>query len=718
MSSGVIGSKGGVSSIMARVASENAERERLLASFEEADNEIVYLRRENQVTPFVPRKGVRNRKFMPAAMRQAYDKSVLRKKNAAQLLKGTVPTFRDPRYSSPVSPASTVYRPENDMDHIFNEAERPDTGVVYEWNGDVTVPEEWMSGLGRRQRDDDDVSGDDESHNLISQPPPSVQMDFTPSTNLSSDIEMAAPAPVAGPAAVDYHRIQRIADYRARQRYSRYIPRRNFRYLKKLRALYPDKDYGYARIKRGSGYSLATFGSDWNSATDAQKMARRESGFSGKGPYTLQGALGGALKGAIKGGISGFLGKGDYTAVASNGIVHGEGIATQNNKTEMLSGSDGSIRISKTEYVCDVVCSQSGSFQMLTFALNPGIASTFPWLSQIAANYDEYEFDQLLFSYTPNIAEIGSSTNGVVGTITMACCYDPDKAPFQSRQQMLDYNSGVGAMTTSPVVCGVECDRKSIVFSQLYIRTGVNLSGSNRTTDHGLFQVALNACPPSYVGNTLGELRVTYSVTLRCPKLVTALGLTIAQDVACTGTTVANNVGTMGPYFFGPSGGANFIGTYNSLGCTYTVPSAGGLVIGLPFNAVGSYRIRCTCQVLAAQPTYTLGWNAPVCAGNVTLQSDIPMENQTGRCVGWYATQISSCTVGQITMFEAHVFVSEYEGNAPTVTLSQVFGQAVNAYCQTVVWVEEANNLQVGNSLSNTALNFTRYGQANQLYPL
>jgi len=57
----------------------------------------------------------------------------------------------------------------------------------------------------------------------------------------------------------------------------------------------------------------------------------------------------------------------------------------------VVHSSSETIRFRHREYICDIV-SQGAGFGITTIAINPGMVPTFPFLSQIAANFQEYAF--------------------------------------------------------------------------------------------------------------------------------------------------------------------------------------------------------------------------------------------------------------------------------------------------------------------------------------
>jgi len=121
----------------------------------------------------------------------------------------------------------------------------------------------------------------------------------------------------------------------------------------------------------------------------------------------------------------GHYGKGDYKAIQAIGgdrkrrdIWSGRGRAYARHASPLAVGSsytqkfgkmteqkDG-ITFSKKELLAEVT-SQS-AFNLLTYVINPGLATTFPFLSQIAKLFQEYIFVKLKFYVAPRVATTSS----------------------------------------------------------------------------------------------------------------------------------------------------------------------------------------------------------------------------------------------------------------------------------------------------------------------
>jgi len=330
---------------------------------------------------------------------------------------------------------------------------------------------------------------------------------------------------------------------------------------------YPYNIYGRQIYKRGTPQGLAKWGSSYRTATALQKQHRVNDGIIGSGAYgygsfgtagrmlgsrvgrylgnklgrTGLGDLGAAGQslGALAGGMAGtalgmrITGRGAY---ATNSLFQGSmGVA-------QFAGSGdetGALHINHTEYVQDVL--GTSEFTNNAYPINPGDPALFPWLSQIACNYDEYEFSGLVFHYRSVTGDVVTSTSQL-GTVILVTNYNSGAAPFTSKQSMMDYDGASRVKISEDLISGVECDRSKLSMGgSLFVAlNGTVPPGQDlKTYYHGLFQIATNACSST---GQIGELWVSYKVTLRKPKAAVSIGAQIPTSVLniSTNSTVCN----------------------------------------------------------------------------------------------------------------------------------------------------------------------------------
>lgn len=218
-------------------------------------------------------------------------------------------------------------------------------------------------------------------------------------------------------------------------------------------------------------------------------------------------ASGGKAK-KILGGLGSLIsGRGDYQ-VTQNSIV---GVGTS-----VPQFSSGRIcKVAHREYLQDV--SSSVAFSLLAYHINPGMYRTFPWLSVLAVQFEEYRILGMVFQFKSTSANALSSTNTALGTIIMATQYNPLLPNFTSKMQMENYEYSTSCRPAEDMIHPIECARGTNPVSELYVRNGDIESNSDiRLYDVGTFQFATVG---SQAAAVVGELWVSYDVELIKPRM-------------------------------------------------------------------------------------------------------------------------------------------------------------------------------------------------------
>lgn len=354
----------------------------------------------------------------------------------------------------------------------------------------------------------------------------------------------------------------------------------------------------------------------------------KEAVVSGKGKYNILKASGGFTKklgGAIINKFTGgglYTGSGSYTSV-SNNLVNGAG---RHKGTAIMVGSSGdetgSVFMTYKEFIGEIYGpGTAGSgiatpFSVQSFPINPGVSSSFPFLSQLAQNFEEYQLYQLLYFYESLVTDIGSSTTGQVGSIAMSCLYNSNSANFSDKISMVEYAHSATCKVSESCVLGVECDPNKITGDgEKLVRSAPVLIGEDpKSYDLGKLNVAVCNAPAAYNGSSLGELWVYYTVKLRKPRLYANRGLAADSEAFYTsGGLTALAAAT-------PWGAANntaFLrGQQNNIGILCT-PQAAGVRFTFPANYVGNLRI-----IYKLTGTGLTALGAIATQGNVTLIND------------------------------------------------------------------------------------------------
>lgn len=213
-------------------------------------------------------------------------------------------------------------------------------------------------------------------------------------------------------------------------------------------------------------------------------------------------------------GIGSIFGSGDYSMsgpAPKYNVLQGQ--------IPKFSSTHATNVVCHREYLGDVI--GTSGFNNLSFPLNPGMGETFPWLSTIAANYQQYKFHGLIFEFRPLITDF--VTSGAPGVIVMTTNYNADQDPFSSRQEAENAEFAVSVKPTLALVHMIECADPQVANKLYNVRTtSVPLGQDLRLYDYGLTQVITQLNP----NQDLGELWVSYCVEFFKPTLAISNNLT------------------------------------------------------------------------------------------------------------------------------------------------------------------------------------------------
>lgn len=297
----------------------------------------------------------------------------------------------------------------------------------------------------------------------------------------------------------------------------------------------------------------------------SQNFSRAANSYRGDGDYLSDlgrwgsrlggaalGGLGGFATGGIDGAVAGInpgykrganfsrmMGWGDYsTGMVNNQIAAGGSNAESAVYMNPNDDMSGDVVISQREFIGNVTCpaATSTEFNVTSYPLNPGISPTFPFLSQIAKNYELYEFIGCGFQYIPTTGESSSASNNL-GKVILATNYDPSASDFRSSIEMQNYDYANSAKPSVGLFHGIETATNKRATDMLYVR-GNDISRDKVFTDIGNFQVATEGIPTSGTGDMIiGELWITYKVRLSRAKLADSLGDALMQTTTWTTTS-------------------------------------------------------------------------------------------------------------------------------------------------------------------------------------
>jgi hypothetical protein len=510
---------------------------------------------------------------------------------------------------------------------------------------------------------------------------------------------------------------------RSRAGYKKSAPKKRT-YKAKTTRLKPGlsvKDYGQARLKRGSKFTLANYGETFSKGTARQKANRKKYGYTGRGLYGAKflSRIGRAvtspsfIKGVKRGvgygadaltalayidpelapfaagaqGASAYMGRGSYVTASHgvNDLIAGGASSVP----RMLSVPDetGSLIVSHTERVADIIAPADDKFHVQSFSVQAGLESTFPWLHQLAACYEEYEVLQCVFQYKGHEIVGMQNTLDLQGQVIGATKYNVKSPAFTDRHQMQAYPHSASCSLNGTLQSGVEADPRKIASgdSHRYIRTGGLLTTEDLVDyDHARFELAVNNTPTDLFNKEVGQLFVFYTVKLSKPRLFAGRGQAISSY-----NQIAKTTSTTFPWGDATGTGASqaLVASRNSLAMKY-VPTSGSPQWNFPAHANGRYKVQAFVAGGAMDSGET-DFGVVNLFGEVTLCSIYPSDNTTRRNLEDADTE---------SYYEMEVLVRPQVGNSPNgfkfnaLSMAQS-GDSVSASSITII---EVNDFEAG----------------------
>lgn len=227
--------------------------------------------------------------------------------------------------------------------------------------------------------------------------------------------------------------------------------------------------------------------------------------------------------------ISKIFGSGDYV-IRSNSLMNSNGVSPPK-----FGSSGRGTRVTEREFLCDIysgnLISGSTEFTSQIFKINPSDRSTFPWLSTIALQFDQWDLHGLVF-YFKSTSSTFNGASQALGTVVMATDYNVMDPPYPSKQIMENSDYACSAKPSEDLVHGVECAIKERPTELLY--TGSNTGTPLNLTTLGNFQVATVGCSAANI--KLGELWVSYDLTFYKKQLVSPMVNAYALQLRATPT--------------------------------------------------------------------------------------------------------------------------------------------------------------------------------------
>jgi hypothetical protein len=237
-------------------------------------------------------------------------------------------------------------------------------------------------------------------------------------------------------------------------------------------------------------------------------------------PRAIGGALGTAFGRPQEGWdvgakISDIVGWGPYS---SGGKVRGNSLISAGNVPTVNAVGDSGMRLRHVEMIGAVT--STTSFSLTSYSINPGLPNVFPWLSNVARNFQQYKIHGMVICFKSSLTN-AVATFDSLGKVIIATDLNPAASAPSSAVQMEQMQFASAVKPSEDLDSFVECDRSLGGREICYVRVGdVPSNASVADYDHGNLLVATDGQPEG--GKVLGWLYASYDLTLFNPKLIGA----------------------------------------------------------------------------------------------------------------------------------------------------------------------------------------------------
>lgn len=384
-------------------------------------------------------------------------------------------------------------------------------------------------------------------------------------------------------------------------------------------------------------------------------------------PKGIGSAIGGKL-GSYLHYIGKIFGSGDY--VTSPNQVRHNALLVNDAQAPSFSNGVNEVRIKHREFLGDILSSNTpAAFRLQSFPINPGLASSFPWLSQVCGStWQQYRVNGMVFEFRSMSADALNSTNTALGSVVMATDYDSADALFVSKADMENTEFGVSAKPSSCMLHGIECARSQTSVNEQYIRFSAVPSGKDvRLYDLGNFQIATVGFQGASVN--AGELWVSYDISLFKTKGSPPGGVMGFSNISITNATTASPLGASAAGFTIAAGGQD------TIGLTWVT----GNIVSFPVGPIGTtYQLTYNYSAASAAltlPTITAGGGMTILAG---FKAPAAAETATkGMCSTW--VQITSVVTTTAPFVQYAAITSGAIGATQFLDVYQINGTTTQA---------------------------------------
>lgn len=239
-----------------------------------------------------------------------------------------------------------------------------------------------------------------------------------------------------------------------------------------------------------------------------------------------------ALGSWVGGAVDRFVGTGDYK-IERNTVLKPTTVPA------MHSSSTTSI-VRHREYICDIK-SWTGPALITEYPVNPGIATSFPWLHTIANGFEMYRFLGCVFEYKSLSGDVTVESNQ--GFVAAAINYNPTGNKFSTKLAIENATGGQSNKPSQSFYIPMECKPQLNPLGEYFVRDAATTVAQNLNFyDVGTLTIGVGGNPTADV--VLGELWCTYEIEFSKPAVDELEEQIIGAHLVCpTGCTNSTPIG-------------------------------------------------------------------------------------------------------------------------------------------------------------------------------
>lgn len=274
----------------------------------------------------------------------------------------------------------------------------------------------------------------------------------------------------------------------------------------------------YSRRYSRGGYNRPIISTPWSTLVGYGGYKRKYKDLMESGacncPTSVGGKVGAWIGDGIQSGIKYLTGMGEYQ-IQQNSLYHGT------DPPKIVNSPQGEeVIIRHREFLGDLNSGPlSGSvtaFDLNFYAINPGNSKLFPWLSNIASNFQEWELRGMVVQLKSLSSEYAA--NSVLGSYFVGTQYNALSPPPLSKRELENLEYSTSAKPSESIIHGIECARHLSADTHLYVAQDSNYDNGDRRF-YDLGNIYIGSAGLNVADAPIAEIWVSYEVALYKPQL-------------------------------------------------------------------------------------------------------------------------------------------------------------------------------------------------------